>query len=432
MHCLAKRHKLFVIVEAKRVLSVNTANVAKSQLKRIEKFIREKIPFNDEGWKLVKTIAFSELDAESAVKIHACDLCADFLWDRNKVNLRLWWENLTAKIAAIHEESESAAMEVDGANLAFAEILKYMIFYSLKTKKHYLCDGSLTTRKVCDQLDRFIGGAKSVAFWTCQQYGLLNFQGHRAYLTAGFGSGKTVLLIHKAAEVAKKCADLDQGVKLIIVPPLKLSRVSNQKIESPTPDSVGVQSHKATLLELRLRRKLAHVENLEVVSWNDIVKELLNDRNDTSPGLFWDPSTVLSDYFTKHSTEHHFFIDEFHHLNLKRGTSPKSLSLPDVLFKKAKSGMYLWIASNPDFASLTPAEEPDEPLMRGKRRVKSAGDAAAAEGAMMRVTQLAGNLRNSYEIQVAAAKMDRIQLSEETHTARFLQGHPQSSMTLLR
>ena len=91
---------------------------------------------------------------------------------------------------------------------------------------------------------------------------------------------------------------------------------------------------------------------------------------------------------------HHFFIDEFHHLNLKKGTSPKLTSLPEILFKKCQKGQYLWIANNPDFDSLTPSEEITNTLIgSGKKRVRHPST----------ISHLAGNLRNSYEIQKFAS-----------------------------
>ena len=139
---ISKKYKLFVITEAKTVLSRNTANVAKSQLKNIEAFIRQRIPFNDNGWRLVKTIAFSEKEDD----LNTCELCADFVWDRQKINIQQWWLNLTQKVTELNNKDEEV-MEIEGNEFVFAEILKFLIFYSLKSKNPYLCDRTRATRK---------------------------------------------------------------------------------------------------------------------------------------------------------------------------------------------------------------------------------------------------------------------------------------------
>ena len=225
---LSKKLKLIVIVESKRSLSQELREKIKIQLPKITDFFLENIPIRTEGWRMVKTIAFTIPHDRLTV----CPNCEeDFMWNRNDIDLKSWWKKLTINTMAhlVEGIDTSDDMDIEGGDSTFAEILKYLIFYSYKVDFPFLHSPSSITRKICHQLEDKIGtNEQIIAFYTKEQKGILLSSRRKLYLKAGFGTGKTILLISKALEIAAECQKQPlprKGVKFIVAKPINFSKI---------------------------------------------------------------------------------------------------------------------------------------------------------------------------------------------------------------
>ena len=151
-----------------------------------------------------------------------------------------------------------------------------------------------------------------------------------------------------------------------------------------------------TILERWLKAKFADKPCLELITW----REIHDDIKARNPVLeIYDPGRMLAHYYNQHRRDFHFFIDEFHLLELKRGT-PNRTSLHEAFFKKLKNDMWLWIAHNPDFTSQ--ANQPFDAFMdRGIVGRKRALPKRHPKDDYT-VTELSGNMRNTTNIQKVA------------------------------
>ena len=112
---LSKKLKLIVIVECKRSKCDDGMNKAKMQLEKITNFFLRKIPIRTKGWKMIKTLAYSYLHKIEAKKMHFCERCTDYVWEREQVDLSSWWRKLTNNVMVTSPETEADDMNMDVA-----------------------------------------------------------------------------------------------------------------------------------------------------------------------------------------------------------------------------------------------------------------------------------------------------------------------------
>ena len=172
--------------------------------------------------------------------------------------------------------------------------IQILLFLSrISRPKNNVC----TRKEAIDSVHKImcsIGEIGNRVLWTTEQFKAVRQNSRRVFLNSRFGSGKTVLLLHKCLESAK--AAPDQTFFYFVMPAL-VERVYERQTVPNVPILLP------TLIERDAKKFFEGCKNITVMTWADMYQD-----NPNSNSVF----NCLRRFVEKHSPAGNFFIDEYH------------------------------------------------------------------------------------------------------------------------
>ena len=248
---------LILFEEFKLIISIECKSSSKQIIKAVKQFyqiqqlLQKILSFEEDGWQLVRISYFSNIDP-LGIKVH-CEECRKFCVTG--------LDSIEQLIISIINNCKVAK----GGNDFISHISRLTFLYFVQYPQQYPCNLDTEIKANLDEA----GSAENIIFWTKTQMALLEsktdkntlkdweMSQNRVLFENDFGTGKTIVLRHKALKLAQDYPTL--SVYFITLPVSAL--IDKDQL----------------LIYLEAKKFFHNVTNIKVLTWQDI--EILTGMN---------------------------------------------------------------------------------------------------------------------------------------------------------